>query len=396
MIGGVIGSLGLVALPAQAVGLPLVISATVNYSQKTLTISGQNFGSSPHVTLDSLSFPAMSSTSTQIVADFPSGTPPSGFTPGTYFLTVTFKNQLPTVFAVDIGANGAAGATGAQGPAGPPGAAGSMGPAGPAGPAGGAGPMGPPGSQGVQGSVGPMGTQGAPGPRGAQGSQGPQGPQGATGATGAQGNGLPANVTCGMTTWNGTSVAIVVDPAVFYTPSGGTGAWTCTSQLPRYVANGDGTVTDNLTGLMWEMQTSACSGEVTCWYNTNNWSPDTTADGTLFTGFIAGLNGGDYYSPSAGQDVSAGAGSCFANHCDWRLPTITELQTIVESTASGCGSGSPCIDPVFGPTKPNVFWSSSSVAGSPFVAWGVDFDNGLVGKDSKDGYFYARAVRSGR
>jgi hypothetical protein len=53
---------------AQAAGLPLVISATVDYSHNTLTISGQNFSSNPSVTLDALSFRAQSpSSSGQIV-----------------------------------------------------------------------------------------------------------------------------------------------------------------------------------------------------------------------------------------------------------------------------------------------------------------------------------------
>jgi hypothetical protein len=101
-----------------------VISATVDYTHNTLTISGQNFGSNPTVTLDALSFPTQSSASSQIVANFPSGKAPSSFVPGTYFLTVTFKNQLPTIFGVDIGANGA---VGPAGPAGAPGVAGSPG-----------------------------------------------------------------------------------------------------------------------------------------------------------------------------------------------------------------------------------------------------------------------------
>jgi len=50
-----------VGVLAQAAGLPLVISATLNYSQNTLTISGQNFGISPTVTLDSITFPTMRS-----------------------------------------------------------------------------------------------------------------------------------------------------------------------------------------------------------------------------------------------------------------------------------------------------------------------------------------------
>src|SRR5271166_5910935 len=117
-VAGVIASLGLISSPVQAAGLPVVISATVNYTNKTLTITGQNFGSSPTVTLDAMTFPTQSSGSSQIIADFPTSTPPSRFPPGTYFLTLQFKNQQSAVFEVDIGANGPAGATGPQGPAG--------------------------------------------------------------------------------------------------------------------------------------------------------------------------------------------------------------------------------------------------------------------------------------
>src|ERR1700685_4161476 len=130
--------------PAQAAGLPLIVSTTVNYTNGTLTINGQNFGSSASVTLDSMSFPTVSSSSSQVVASFPSGTPPSSLTPGTYFLAIQFKNQLPTIFTVDIGANGAAGATGPAGAQGPPGAQGAAGTAGDSGEAGPHGTEGPP------------------------------------------------------------------------------------------------------------------------------------------------------------------------------------------------------------------------------------------------------------
>jgi hypothetical protein len=71
------------------------------------------------------------------------------------------------------------------------------------------------------------------------------------------------------------------------------GALACKSTIPRYIDDGDGTVTDNQTGLMWEKKTSTCSGEVTCVNNAYSWSlTGTPADGTLFTTFIAGLNGG--------------------------------------------------------------------------------------------------------
>src|SRR5947207_851957 len=155
--------------PVQA-NPPLVISATVDYTQKTLTINGQNFGSNPTITVDSLTFPTLSSSSNQIVGNFPSDRSPSSFAPGTYFLTLQFRNQVPAAFTVDIGANGAAGPAGPQGPAGPPGATGATGPAGPA---------------GATGAAGPAGSAGPVGPAGAQGSAGPTGLAGTNGTNGA-------------------------------------------------------------------------------------------------------------------------------------------------------------------------------------------------------------------
>lgn len=113
--------LGLLAPKAQAAGLPIVTSATVDYTHMTLTITGQNFGSNPVVTLDKLSFPTVSTSTNQIVANIPSGSPPTTLTPGTYFLTLQYRNQFPSIFTVDIGANGPQGIQGAAGPSGPTG-----------------------------------------------------------------------------------------------------------------------------------------------------------------------------------------------------------------------------------------------------------------------------------
>ena len=125
VLGGVIAAFGLACAPAHAAGLPVIVSTTVDYTQNTVTIKGQNFGVSPNVTLDTMTLRTATSSSSQIVADFPTGIPASSFTPGTYFLAVTYKNQLPSLFTVDVGANGAPGPqgpTGATGPAGPQGA----------------------------------------------------------------------------------------------------------------------------------------------------------------------------------------------------------------------------------------------------------------------------------
>ena len=82
----------------------------------------------------------------------------------------------------------------------------------------------------------------------------------------------------------------------------------------------------------------------------------------------------------------------FAGYCDWRLPTIVELQTIL---LEPCGTD-PCIDPIFGPTVSFVYWSATSAASNPVLAWFVDFFGGDVdfGAD-KSLVFSVRAVRGG-
>ena len=145
---GLIALLEILSSTTQAAGLPVVISTTADATHNTLTINGQNFGSSPIITLGSMKFSTVSSSSTQILGSFPTSNPASSFTAGTYFLTVQFTNQLPSVFTVDIGAIGAPGPAGPTGAPGSPGVAGATGPAGPTGPQGGVGPMGPPGATG--------------------------------------------------------------------------------------------------------------------------------------------------------------------------------------------------------------------------------------------------------
>ena len=373
----------------QAGGLPLVISATVDYTHNILTISGQNFGSSPTVTLDALAFPTQSSASSQIVANFPSGKAPSSFTPGTYFLTVTFKNQLPTIFAVDIGASGAQGPAGPAGSPGSPGAQGATGPAGPAGPQGVPGPFGPAGATGATGAPGAPGAQGL---QGVAGPVGPQGLQGAAGATGAQG---PKGDT-GAPGVGGISCNQEGDLAVMHN-----GAWTCKSALPRFVDYGLGWVMDNQTGLMWEQKldstdfrcTSAdqASRDVHCQQNLYTWSaasPFLDPDGTLYTDFLSQLN--DLISPNDGSTTA-----CYAGYCDWRIPTIGELRSILPAPFPNCAS-SPCIDPTFGPTQASGYWSSSSFAADPRFARIVILTNGFVGFNDNNGSSYARAVRGGR
>jgi len=164
------------------------------------------------------------------------------------------------------------------------------------------------------------------------------------------------------------------------------------SASPRFINNGDGTVSDRTTCLMWEQKTGTaggyevCPGGATCGSehdvsNAYAWSTGSpyNPDGPAFYGFLAVLNG---LSP-------------FAGHDDWRLPTITELGSIVDLSASGCGSGSPCIDPVFGPTQSSYYWSSSTNQAGPSNAFSVYFSNGNTSTSNKTNSIYVRGVRAG-
>jgi hypothetical protein len=155
----------------------------------------------------------------------------------------------------------------------------------------------------------------------------------------------------------------------------GTGS---TCDAARFVDNGDGTVTDNLTALQWEKKTD--DGSAHDKDDTYNWV-------TAGKYFLAGAD------PSAGLNETGGL-LCFGNApCDWRLPTVVELQTIL-SEPFACTT-SPCIDAVFGPTVAADYWSSTTLADDASYAWGVFFGTGEVSYGVKTLYNSVRAVRGG-
>ena len=158
----------------------------------------------------------------------------------------------------------------------------------------------------------------------------------------------------------------------------------------RFWDNGDETVTDTQTGLIWEQKTF--SGI----HNRNNvytWSVymSDKPDGTAFTDFLGTLNRGTT------QNGVATTG-CFADHCDWRLPTITELAGIADATY--CSSGF-CLDPIFSPVGTLAYWSGTTDASAYTHAWFVHFGDALgtagvnVDHVGKTNTFSVRAVRGG-
>lgn len=152
------------------------------------------------------------------------------------------------------------------------------------------------------------------------------------------------------------------------------------SAIPcRYRDNGDNTVTDFDTGLMWAKQ-HALDG-LTSVSDVLDADNTFTLDGAAAA--AASLTG-------TGNDVTPVPG--IGAHTDWRLPTIVELTSIVDTTTVACQVGGPCIDPIFGLTVPAFYWASTTDDGS--TGFLVSFQTGALGVGSPGVAARARPVRS--
>lgn len=105
-----------------------------------------------------------------------------------------------------------------------------------------------------------------------------------------------------------------------------------------YTDNGDGTVTDDVTKLMWQQLTPL----------------------------------GDYTQPEA---LASCAGLSLGGYHDWRLPALIELVSIVDT-----GTYNPSIAAEVFPGTPAVgfYWASTPYVGLADNFWGVYFNNGYA------------------
>lgn len=146
--------------------------------------------------------------------------------------------------------------------------------------------------------------------------------------------------------------------------------------LPRSYTRDDGneTVTDNSTGLMWQDDAAVYSV-------TKQWS--TTENYDL----------GDYENTSGDTAATYCTDLVLGVYTDWRLPRHIELLSIADKSTLD-----PAIDPAFLNTYSGVYWSSTTNVAAPNTAWTVFFYDGNDGVGLKNAVNvgHVRCVRGGQ
>lgn len=87
------------------------------------------------------------------------------------------------------------------------------------------------------------------------------------------------------------------------------------------------------------------------------------------------------------------------NRLGWRLPTIQELASVVDPTEVGPSlpPGHPFLNVQSpDPQAPSVYWSATTNAADPGLAWGVFFHFGGLTRTPKAGEHFVWCVRGGQ
>lgn len=144
---------------------------------------------------------------------------------------------------------------------------------------------------------------------------------------------------------------------------------------PRFTDNGNGTVTDNLTGLIW-LKWACCFG----WRTWNQALTD-----------CSGLKDGD-----CGLSDGSSAG-------DWRLPNIMELQSLLDlayynpALSNAAGTGQWTTNDAFLAVQGSFYWSGATYPSTPTInAWALNFNLGDMRGPSTGETWVVWPVRGGQ
>jgi len=143
---------------------------------------------------------------------------------------------------------------------------------------------------------------------------------------------------------------------------------------PRFTDNGNGTVRDRLTKLIWLKDANA--------FGARTWEQALSDANTLSSG-------------SAGLTDGSVAG-------DWRLPNVKELQSLIDfayfnpALSSASGTSKWTSGDAFIGVQSNYYWSSTTYSGDTAYAWVVYLLVGSVADGGKAGTYYVWPVRAGQ
>jgi chitodextrinase len=146
----------------------------------------------------------------------------------------------------------------------------------------------------------------------------------------------------------------------------------------RFADNGDGTITDNLTGLTWMADGNCIKTNYSSYDNDG-----VTADGAVSwqhaLDFIANINSGQYPE-------------CGAGHSDWMLPNKNELESLVSSDASVLSVWLNALE--FNNFVPDMYWTSTTDLWATEYAWVVDMSYSQVSNNLKLDSAYVLPLRA--